>query len=78
MRGTAGATYFVGTTMLGLALGPYYTGAVSKATGSLATGALALYLIAPLTLFCLWRLRVLLPEAEASRTERARAVGEDI
>jgi MFS family permease len=78
MRGTAGATYFVGTTMLGLALGPYYTGAVSKATGSLAVGALALYLIAPLTLFCLWRLRVLLPEAEASRTERARAVGEDI
>jgi MFS family permease len=78
MRGTAGATYFVGTTMLGLALGPYYTGAVSKATGSLATGVLALYLVLPITLFCLWRLRSLLPEAESTRVERARAAGEKV
>jgi MFS family permease len=78
MRGTAGATYFVGTTMLGLALGPYYTGAVSKATGSLSTGILALYFVLPITLFCLWRLRALLPEAESTRLDRARAAGETI
>ncbi len=30
MRGAATATYFIGTTLLGLGLGPYFTGAVSK------------------------------------------------
>lgn len=78
MRGTAGATYFIGTTMIGLALGPYYTGAISKATGSLSTGILSLFFILPLTLFCLWRLRALLPAAESSRLERARAAGEPV
>ncbi len=76
MRGTAGATYFIGTTMIGLSLGPYYTGAVSKITGSLATGVLALYLVLPITLFCLWQVRRLLPDAESTRVARAQAAGE--
>ena len=33
MRGAATATYFIGTTLIGLGLGPYFTGAVSKVTG---------------------------------------------
>ncbi len=78
MRGAATATYFIGTTLLGLGLGPYFTGAVSKITGSLATGVLALLLMSPVTLFCLWRVYRGLPVAEATRVERARAAGEPI
>ena len=35
MRATAGATYILGTTMVGLALGPYFAGKMSVLTGSL-------------------------------------------
>jgi MFS family permease len=78
MRGIAGATFIVGTTIIGLAFGPYFTGFISHKTGSLATGVLALFAVVPLTLFCLWRVRCLLPAAEASRIERARAAGEPL
>ncbi|PZN96091.1 MAG: MFS transporter [Alphaproteobacteria bacterium] len=78
MRGAATATYFIGTTLLGLGLGPYFTGAVSKVTGSLATGVLALLLMAPFTLVCLYLVYRKLPAAEATRIERARAAGEPI
>jgi MFS family permease len=78
MRGAATATYFIGTTLIGLGLGPYFTGAVSKVTGSLATGVLALLLMAPITLTCLFLVYKKLPKAEASRIERARAAGEPI
>jgi MFS family permease len=78
MRGAATATYFIGTTLIGLGLGPYFTGKVSAATESLATGNLALLVAAPLTLFCLWQLWRKLPAAEASKIERARAAGEPI
>ena len=78
MRGAATATYFIGTTLLGLGLGPYFTGAVSKATGDLGTGVLSLLLMAPVTLTCLYLAYRKLPAAEASRIERARAAGEPI
>ena len=78
MRGAATATYFIGTTLLGLGLGPYFTGAVSKITGDLATGVLSLLLMAPVTLTCLLLVYLKLPAAEASRVERARAAGEPI
>lgn len=78
MRGAATATYFIGTTLLGLGLGPYFTGAVSKATGNLATGVLSLLLMAPFTLTCLYLVYRKLPAAEGSRIERARAAGEPI
>lgn len=78
MRGAATATYFLGTTLVGLGLGPYVTGAVSKASGSLATGVLALLLMAPVTLTCLFLVYRTLPAAEASRVARARAAGEVI
>jgi MFS family permease len=78
MRGAATATYFIGTTLIGLGLGPYFTGAVSKVTGSLATGVLALLLMAPVTLTCLYLVYRKLPKAEATRIDRARAAGEPI
>jgi MFS family permease len=78
MRGAATATYFIGTTLFGLGLGPWFTGAVSKATGDLATGVLALLLMVPFTFVCLFTVFRLLPAAEASRVDRARAAGEPI
>ncbi len=78
MRGAATATYFIGTTLFGLGLGPYFTGAVSKITGNLATGVLALLLMAPFTLTCLYLVYRKLPLAEATRIDRARAAGEPI
>jgi len=78
MRGAATATLFLGTTLIGLGLGPYVTGLVSKVTGDLATGVLAMLLMLPFTLTCMWLLWARLPAAEASRIERARAAGEPI
>jgi MFS-type transporter involved in bile tolerance (Atg22 family) len=78
MRGTAGATYILGTTMVGLALGPYYAGKVSALTGDLRTGILALYLVPPLTLFALWKCSRHLAAVETGKVERAREAGEAI
>jgi MFS family permease len=76
MRGAATATFFLGTTLIGLGLGPYFTGLVSRSTGDLGTGVLALLLMAPVTLGCLWLIWRQLPAAEASRIARAQAAGE--
>ena len=76
MRATAGATYVLGTTMVGLALGPYYAGKMSVLSGDLATGIFALYLMPPLTLVGLWLGSRRIAELEATRFERARAAGE--
>ena len=66
MRGTATATFFIGTTMLGLALGPYLAGQVSHMTGdNLSVGVLSILVAAPVGLVALliaWRA---LPNAEA-------------
>ncbi len=78
MRGAATATFFIGTTLFGLGLGPWFTGFVSKITGDLATGVLALLLMAPFTVACLWYVYLKLPLAEATRVDRARAAGEII
>jgi MFS family permease len=78
MRATAGATYILGTTMIGLALGPYYAGKMSVLTGSLPTGIAALYLMPPLTLIGLWIGSRHIARLEATKVERARAEGEPI
>jgi MFS family permease len=78
MRGTATATFFIGTALMGLGLGPFMTGFISQATGDLRTGILSLLLVAPIsTIFLLlaWRS---VPKAEATVVERARAAGEII
>ena len=78
MRGAATATFFIGTTLFGLGLGPWFTGFVSKLTGDLGTGVLALLLMAPFTIITLFLVYRLLPAAEASRIDRARTAGETI
>jgi MFS family permease len=78
MRATAGATYVLGTTMIGLAIGPYAAGKVADLTHSLAAGIFALYLVPPFTLAGLWLGARRIAALEASRAERARAVGEPI
>jgi MFS family permease len=78
MRGAATATFFIGTTLFGLGLGPWFTGFVSKLSGSLGTGVLSLLLMAPVTITCLLLVYRWLPAAEASRITRARTAGEII
>jgi len=78
MRATAGATYILGTTMVGLALGPYFAGKVADVADSLRAGIFALYLIVPLTLLGLWLGSRRIAELEATKVDRARAAGEAI
>jgi MFS family permease len=78
MRATAGATYILGTTMVGLALGPYFAGKMSVVAGDLRIGIFCLYLMPPLTLLGLWYGGRHLADMEATKVERARAAGEAI
>jgi MFS family permease len=79
MRGTATATFFIATALIGLALGPYFAGFMSKASGgNLRLGVLSLLAVGPVSLILLimaWRTT---PAAEASVRDRARAAGEAI
>jgi MFS family permease len=78
MRATAGATYVLGTTMVGLALGPYFAGKMSVLTGSLSTGIFCLYVVPPFSLLALWLGSRRIAELEATKVDRARAAGEAI
>jgi len=78
MRATAGATYILGTTMVGLALGPYFAGKMSVVMGGLATGIAALYFMPVLTLAGLWIGGRHIAQLEATKVDRARAAGEPI
>jgi MFS family permease len=50
MRGVATAIYFLGATLLGLALGPFMAGFISETTGSLAQGVIATLVVVPIGL----------------------------
>lgn len=76
MRGAATASYFLGTTIIGLGLGPFYVGVVSDAFGTLRAGMLALILVVPIIVVCLIMAARRLEETENTRIERARAAGE--
>jgi MFS family permease len=78
MRATAGATYVLGTTMVGLALGPYYAGKMADVLGSVSAGVFALYAVPPFTLLGLWFGARRLGELEANKADRARDAGEAI
>ena len=78
MRGTATATFFLSTTLVGLALGPYMAGQVSTVTNSLSTGGLSLLVAVPIGLVLLFIAYRSVPEAERTLIERARAAGEDV
>ncbi|MBS0481889.1 MAG: MFS transporter [Proteobacteria bacterium] len=80
MRGTATASFFLGTTLVGLSFGSYLVGQISdlagvkvngKLVGDLRTGILALIGLAPVALALLIHAYKAVPEAEASLTERA-------
>jgi MFS family permease len=77
MRGTATASFFLATTLVGLGLGPFMVGAISDLSGSLRIGVLSLIGVAPISLALLIYAYRVLPKAEATISERARAaVGE--
>ena len=78
MRGTATATFFLATTLFGLALGPYMAGQVSTVTGNLATGMLSTLAVVPFGLALLIAAYRLVPKAERTVLDRARAAGEAI
>ncbi|HEX4735962.1 MAG TPA: MFS transporter [Allosphingosinicella sp.] len=78
MRATAGATFVLGTTMVGLALGPYAAGKMADVTHSLAAGIFSLYVVPPFTLLGLWLGSRHLAALEGSKVERARAAGEPV
>jgi MFS family permease len=71
MRGTAGATYVLGTSLVGLALGPYWGGKVAALTGDLATGIFSLYAVPAFTLLALWIASRRIAELERTREQRA-------
>jgi len=79
MRATAGATYILGTTMVGLALGPYFAGQImGLADRNIAVGIASLYFMPVLTLAGLWIGARHLARLEETKVERARAAGEPI
>lgn len=67
MRGSATAIFFVGTTLLGLALGPYLAGRISHLAGDLATGILSLLASVPFALIAALAAWRLVPAAEEKR-----------
>ena len=79
MRGTATATFFIATALIGLALGPWFAGFVSTTSGgNLRLGILSLLAVAPVSLILLtlaWRT---VPAAEATVVARARDAGEPV
>lgn len=78
MRATATATFFLGTTLIGLALGPYLAGYVSSRSGDdLSAGALATIGILPLGLLAVAAALKLVPNAIATVLERAKEAGEE-
>lgn len=76
MRGTATASFFLATTLVGLAIGPYMVGQISEISGSMRIGVLSLIGVAPISLVLLIYAYRLLPEAEATIAQRAQAAGE--
>ncbi len=84
MRGTATAAFFLGTTLVGLAFGPYVVGFISDLTGTvvdgkpvgdLRTGILSLIAVTPVALALLFYAYRAVPAAEATVVERAGETG---
>lgn len=78
MRGAATATYFLGTTIIGLGLGPFTVGMLSEYFGDLGRANIAILAVLPISATLLTLVYRQLPKAEATRIDRARAAGENI
>jgi len=80
MRGTATASFFLGTTLVGLCFGPYLVGQISdlsgtmvdgKLVGDLRTGILSLVGVVPVAVLLLLYAYRAVPQAEATLLERS-------
>ncbi|TNE34736.1 MAG: MFS transporter [Alphaproteobacteria bacterium] len=79
MRGVATATFFLATTLIGLALGPYLAGYVSARNGDdLSVGVLSTLWIAPIGFVLIVAAIRLVPTASETLLDRVRAAGEKI
>jgi len=79
MRGTATATFFLATTLVGLALGPFMAGYVSATNNdNLSLGVLSTLSVAPVGAALLLAAIRLVPVAAQTVAERARAAGEPL
>jgi MFS family permease len=78
MRGVATAIFFLGTTLIGLAFGPFSAGLISEWSGNLGTGVIATLALVPIGLAALFAATRLYRAADATRLERAIAEGEDV
>jgi MFS family permease len=77
MRGVATATFFLATTLVGLALGPFLAGWISATNGGdISFGVRSILWAAPIGLIALIVAIRLVPEAARSLRERAEAAGE--
>lgn len=77
MRGTATATFFLATTLVGLALGPFMAGYVSSISGDdLSRGVLSTLISVPIGAVLLAFALKQFPEASRTIEARARAAGE--
>ena len=77
MRGVATATFFLATTLVGLALGPFLAGWVSANNGGdISLGVRTTLWAVPFGLVCLIVAIKLVPAAARSLVERAEAAGE--
>lgn len=78
MSGSAGASFLLAVSILGLGLGlgPYCTGKIATLTGSLRTGMLSMIVVMPLALLLLWLASRRIGAADDTRVARARAAGE--
>jgi MFS family permease len=77
MRGTATASFFLATTLVALALGPFMAGYVSARNGdNLSLGVLSTLAVVPIGAVLLIAALRLVPESTRTVLERARAAGE--
>jgi MFS family permease len=78
MRGVATATFFLATTLVGLALGPFLAGWVSATLGNdISFGVRSILWAAPIGLVFLIVAIRLVPSAVRTLTARAEAAGEE-
>jgi MFS family permease len=67
MRGAAAACYSLVVIVVASGIGPYWTGKISKITGSLGTGIVSILILAPIALLILWMAAKRLPTETAAR-----------
>jgi MFS family permease len=76
MRGTATAVFFLGTTVLGLGIGPYMVGLISDVSGDLQSAMMSTLLAIPLILILATIAFRAVPALETSLLDRAHRAGE--